>query len=286
MLVVESFFDNDTNNVSYVAADSETGKCAVIDSILDYDAASGRLTNQSADELVRFVRSKNYDVEWVIDTHVHADHITGAHYIKKQLGGKTAIGSQITEVQKVFGKIFNESQTFHTDGRQFDHLFEDNEEYRLGSLTGRAIHTPGHTSACMVHNIDDALFVGDTLFMPDFGTARCDFPGGDAATLYRSIQRIYEFPDDTRVFICHDYKAPGRDEFAWETTVGEQRRSNVQARQSVTEAEFIEMRTTRDRKLGTPKLMVPSVQINMRAGELPEPAENGRRYIKVPLNTL
>ncbi|MEM7257935.1 MAG: MBL fold metallo-hydrolase [Pseudomonadota bacterium] len=286
MLEVDSFFDDDTNNVSYVATDSETGKCAVIDSILDYDAASGRLTNQSADQLIEFVREKNYEVEWIIDTHVHADHITGAHYIKKMLGGKTAIGAQITEVQKTFGKIFNESQTFHTDGRQFDHLFEDNDEYQLGSLTGRAIHTPGHTSACMVHNIADALFVGDTLFMPDFGTARCDFPGGDAATLYRSIQRIYEFPDDTRMFICHDYKAPDREVFAWETTVGEQKRANVQANASVSEAQFIEMRTARDAKLGTPRLMVPSVQINMRAGDLPEPEENGRRYLKVPLNAL
>lgn len=286
MLDVTAFFDNDTNNVSYVAADLQTGDCAVIDSLLDYDIASGRTHTASADKLIAYVREKSLTVEWIIDTHVHADHVTGAHYIKSQLGGKTAIGSHITEVQKVFGEIFNESQTFHTDGSQFDHLFEDNETYQLGTLTGRATHTPGHTSACMVHHIDDALFVGDTLFMPDFGTARCDFPGGDAATLYQSIQKIYQLSDETRMFLCHDYKAPGRDEFAWETTVGEQRRSNVQANEGVSEAEFVAMRTARDAKLGTPKLMVPAVQINMRAGEFPEPEANGRRYIKVPLNTL
>ncbi len=286
MLDVTAFFDEATNNVSYVAADSETGKCAVFDSLLDYDSASGRLTHESADKLIAFVTAGNLTVEWIIDTHVHADHITGAHYIKGKTGGKTAIGSNITEVQKVFGKIFNESQTFHTDGSQFDHLFEDDETYQIGSLTGRAIHTPGHTSACMVHHIDDALFVGDTLFMPDFGTARCDFPGGDVSSLYQSIQKIYQFPDETRMFLCHDYKAPGRDEFAWETTVGEQKRSNVQANETVSEEEFTAMRKARDAKLGTPKLMVPSVQINMRAGDLPEPEANGASYIKVPLNTL
>ncbi len=286
MLEVKSFFDEATNNVSYVAADSETGKCAVFDSLLDYDAASGRLTHESADQLIAYVKENKLDVEWIIDTHVHADHITGAHYIKEQTGGKTAIGSNITEVQKVFGKIFNESQTFHTDGSQFDHLFNDDETYKIGSLTGRAIHTPGHTSACMVHHIEDALFVGDTLFMPDFGTARCDFPGGDVSRLYKSIQKIYEFPDETRMFLCHDYKAPGRDEFAWETTVGEQKRSNVQANENVSEEEFTAMRKARDEKLGTPRLMVPSVQINMRAGGLPEPEANGASYIKVPLNIL
>ncbi len=286
MLDVTAFFDNDTNNVSYIAADRQTGQCAVIDSLLDYDSASGRTMTESADKLIASVRENDFSVEWIIDTHVHADHVTAAHYIKSKLGGKTAIGSNITEVQKVFGKIFNESQAFHTDGSQFDHLFEDNETYAVGSITGKAIHTPGHTSACMVHHIGDALFVGDTLFMPDFGTARCDFPGGDAAQLYNSIQKIYQLPDDTRMFLCHDYKAPGRDEFAWETTVGEQRRSNVQVNENVSQAEFVAMRQARDKKLGTPRLMVPSVQINMRAGEFPEPESNGRRYIKVPLNTL
>lgn len=286
MLEVTAFFDNDTNNVSYVAADTDTGHCAVIDSLLDYESASGRTFTKSADQLISYAREKSYTVEWIIDTHVHADHVTGAHYIKNQVGGKTAIGSNIVDVQRVFGEIFNESQTFHTDGRQFDHLFQNNEAYQIGSLTGKAIHTPGHTSACMVHHIDDALFVGDTLFMPDFGTARCDFPGGDAAQLYQSIQKIYTLPDETRMFLCHDYKAPGRDVFAWETTVGEQRRSNVQANENVSEAEFVAMRTARDEKLGTPKLMVPAVQINMRAGVFPEPEANGRRYIKVPLNTL
>lgn len=286
MIDVTAFFDEATNNVSYVAADIQTGKCAVIDSLLDYDAASGRTSTNSAEKLIAFINDSEFVLEWIIDTHVHADHVTAAHYIKSVLGGKTAIGSCITEVQKIFGKIFNESQTFHTDGSQFDHLFEDNETYQIGSIGCRAIHTPGHTSACMVHHVGDALFVGDTLFMPDFGTARCDFPGGDAAQLYRSIQKIYQLADETRMFLCHDYKAPGRDEFAWESTVGEQRRENVQANENVTESEFVAMRTARDETLGTPKLMVPSVQINMRAGEFPAPEANGLRYIKVPLNAL
>ncbi len=283
---VTAFFDNDTNTISYIVEDPQTGKCAVFDSLLDYDSASGRTSTESAQALIDCIEERSLTVEWIIDTHVHADHVTAAHYLKKKLGGRTAIGEMITEVQKTFGKIFNEGQAFHTDGSQFDHLFTDNETYQLGEISCRAIHTPGHTSACMVHQVGDALFVGDTLFMPDFGTARCDFPGGDSVQLYQSIQRIFELPDDLRMFLCHDYKAPGRDVFAWETTVGEQRNNNVQARQSVTEKEFVAMRNERDNKLGTPKLMVPSVQINMRAGEFPDPENNGQRYIKVPLNTL
>ncbi|OED36725.1 MBL fold metallo-hydrolase [Chromatiales bacterium (ex Bugula neritina AB1)] len=283
---VTAFFDNATNTISYIVADPATSRCAVVDSLLDYDGASGRTSTESADAIIAKVQELGLTVEWIIDTHVHADHVTGAHYIKENLGGKTGIGAMITEVQKVFGKIFNEGRTFHTDGSQFDHLFNDNETYTVGELTCNAIHTPGHTSACMVHSIGGSLFVGDTLFMPDFGTARCDFPGGDAGQLYRSIQRIFQLPDDTPMYMCHDYKAPGRDVFAWETTVGEQKRNNVQVNESINQEEFVKMRTARDNKLGTPKLMVPSVQINMRAGELPDPEDNGMRYIKVPLNEL
>ncbi len=283
---VTSFFDAATNTISHIVADPSTSRCAVVDSLLDYDGASGRTSTESADAIIAKVKELGLTVEWIIDTHVHADHVTGAHYIKEQIGGKTGIGSMITEVQKVFGEIFNEGQTFHTDGRQFDHLFVDNETYRVGNLECKAIHTPGHTSACMVHSIGGSLFVGDTLFMPDFGTARCDFPGGDAALLYDSIQRIFTLPEDSPMYMCHDYKAPGRDEFAWQTTVGEQKRNNVQVNESISKAEFVKMRSTRDEKLGTPKLMVPSVQINMRAGELPDPEGNGLRYIKVPLNAL
>lgn len=283
---VTAFFDNATNTISYIVEDPKTSKCAVFDSLLDYDSASGRTSTQSADAMIASIEQRGLTLEWIVDTHVHADHVTAAHYVKQKLGGRTAIGEQITEVQKTFGKIFNEGQAFHTDGSQFDHLFTDNEAYQLGEVECRAIHTPGHTSACMVHQVGDALFVGDTLFMPDFGTARCDFPGGDSVQLYQSIRKIFELPDDTRMFLCHDYKAPGRDVFAWETTVGEQRRNNVQASESVSQQAFVAMRNERDAKLGTPKLMVPSVQINMRAGEFPDPEDNGLRYIKVPLNTL
>ena len=212
---VTAFFDGPTNTISYVVADPETGKCAIIDSLLDYDAASGRTSTQSADKLIAQVRADGLDVEWIIDTHVHADHLTAAPYIRDQLGGKTGIGENISIVQKVFGDIFNEGQSFHTDGSQFDHLFKAGETYQVGSLSARAILTPGHTPACMSHLIGDAVFVGDTLFMPDFGTARCDFPGGDAGILYDSIQELFTLPDETRVFLCHDYKAPGRDTFAW-----------------------------------------------------------------------
>lgn len=283
---VTGFFDEATNTISYVVADPAAKKCAVIDSLLDYDAASGRTNMSSADELIGFVKEKGYDVDWIIDTHVHADHLTAAPYIKEQLGGKTAIGEHVCTVQKVFSEIFNEGQSFHTDGSQFDHLFADEETYKVGSIEGRAIHTPGHTPACMSHLIGEALFVGDTIFMPDYGTARCDFPGGDAGALYDSIQKLFDLDDDTRMFLCHDYKAPGRDEYVWETTVGAQKKGNIHVREGTSRDEFIAMRTARDATLDMPKLILPSVQVNMRAGDMPPPEENGVRYMKVPINAL
>lgn len=283
---VTAFFDERTKTVSYVVSDPSTKACAVVDSLLDYEPASGRTHTTSVDVLIAFVREAGLRVEWIIDTHVHADHLTAAPYVKAQLCGRTAIGEHIVEVQQVFAEVFNEGQSFHTNGAQFDHLFKDGEEYLVGNIQARAIHTPGHTPACMVHLMGDAAFVGDTLFMPDFGTARCDFPGGDARQLYQSIQKIYQLPATTRLFTCHDYKAPGREEFAWECTVIEQMTNNVQAHQGISENEFVAMRDARDAKLGMPELIIPSVQVNMRAGNMPEPENNGKRYLKIPLNTL
>lgn len=283
---VQAFFDHPTNTISYVVTDPETKKCAVIDSLLDFDQPSGRTKTESADRIVAFVKENGLTCEWIIDTHVHADHLTAAPYIKSQLGGKTAIGDHISVVQKVFSEIFNEDQRFHTDGRQFDHLFKDGETYMVGNIEGTAIHTPGHTPACMSHLIGDALFVGDTIFMPDFGTARCDFPGGDAGTLFDSIQKLFALPDETRMFLCHDYKAPGRDYFHWETTVGEEKASNIHVKTGTSKEAFIKMRTERDATLAMPQLILPSVQINMRAGNMPEPEDNGQRYMKLPINAL
>ncbi|MBO6688809.1 MAG: MBL fold metallo-hydrolase [Henriciella sp.] len=283
---VTGFFDEATYTISYVVADPETKHCAIVDSLLDYDQASGRTKTVSADKLVEFVRQNGLTCEWIIDTHVHADHLTAAPYIREQLGGKTAIGDQIPVVQRVFGDIFNEGQSFHTDGSQFDHLFKPGESYRVGNIEARALATPGHTPACMTHLIGDAMFVGDTIFMPDFGSARCDFPGGDAGTLYDSIQMLFDFPDDTRMFLCHDYKAPGRDAYVWETTIGEQKRSNIHVKDGTSREDFIKMRTERDATLAMPKLILPSVQVNMRAGDMPPPEDNGVRYMKVPINAL
>ncbi len=283
---VTGFFDEATNTISYVVADPATKKCAVIDSLLDYDCAAGRTHTASADRLIEFVKTQGLSVEWIIDTHVHADHLTAAPYIKAQLGGVTGIGENIAQVQKVFGEIFNEGESFHTDGSQFDHLFKDGEVYKVGEIEARAIYTPGHTPACMSHLIGDAVFVGDTIFMPDFGTARCDFPGGDAGTLYDSIQKLFALPDETRVFLCHDYKAPGRDHFHWETSIGEEKRANIHVKIGTSRESFIEMRKARDATLSMPKLILPSVQVNMRAGDMPPPEDNGVRYLKVPLNAL
>lgn len=283
---VTVFFDEPTNTFSYVVADPQTRICAVVDSLLDYDAASGRTSTVSADKLIAFVREKGYTLDWIIDTHVHADHLTAAPYIRSQLGGRTGIGEHISTVQRVFGQIFNEGQSFHTDGSQFDHLFKDGETYKVGSIEARAIHTPGHTPACMSHVIGDAVFVGDTLFMPDFGTARCDFPGGDAGTLFDSIQKLFALPDETRMFLCHDYKADGRDTYEWETTVGAQKAANIHVKTGTSREDFIAMRTARDATLAMPKLILPSVQVNMRAGDMPPPEDNGIRYMKVPINAL
>ena len=283
---VQEFFDGATNTYSYVVWDPSNNVAAVIDSLLDFDQASGRTKTDSADKLIAFVKEKGLTVDWIIDTHVHADHLTAAPYVKSQLGGRTGIGEHISTVQKVFAKIFNEDQRFHTDGSQFDHLFKDNETYKVGTIDAKAIHTPGHTPACMSHVIGDAVFVGDTIFAPDFGTARCDFPGGDAGTLYDSIQRLFELPDDTRVYLCHDYKAPGRDSFMFETTIADEKAHNIHVKSGTSKDAFVKMRTERDATLDMPKLILPSVQINMRAGNLPEPEDNGQRYMKLPINAL
>ena len=280
------FFDGGTHTISYVVSDPATGACAIIDSVLDYKAASGRTTTQSADQIIAAVNARGLTVEWIIDTHVHADHLSAAPYLREKLGGRMAIGAAITEIQKVFGEVFNAGADFRHDGHQFDHLFQDGEPYRVGDIAARALHTPGHTPACMSHLIGDALFVGDTLFMPDFGTARCDFPGGDAGQLYDSIQTLLALPDSTRMFLCHDYKAPGRDAFAWETTVGAQKHENIHVGGGAGRADFVAMRTARDATLAMPALILPSVQVNMRAGDLPPAEDNGRRYLKIPLNAF
>jgi glyoxylase-like metal-dependent hydrolase (beta-lactamase superfamily II) len=283
---VQSFFDPDTYTISYVVSDPETGRAAIIDSVLDFDPASGRTATHSADLVVDFVRKSNLTVDWILETHVHADHLSAAPYLQRQMGGTIGIGGHVTDVQKVFGDLFDAGPGFARDGSQFGRLFRDGETFRIGNIEAEAIWTPGHTPACMVYHIGDAGFVGDTLFMPDFGTARCDFPGGDARQLYRSVQKIYALPDETRLFMCHDYKAPGRDYFAWETTVGEEKAKNIHLNASTSEEEFVKMRTERDATLDMPRLILPSVQINMRAGNLPEPADNGVRYLKLPIDAV
>ncbi len=283
---VKAFFDETTNTVTYVASDPSSGLCVIIDPVLDFDQASGRTSTRSADEVAGFINANEYQVAWILETHAHADHLTAAQYLKDITGGKTGVGRYITETQQIFKKIFNLGDGFNTDGRQFDRLLDDGDELETGALQIRVMHTPGHTPACVTYLVGDAAFVGDTLFMPDFGTARVDFPGGDAATLYRSIQRIYELPEQTRLFMCHDYKAPGRDEYVWQTTVAEQRVANVHIREGVSEQEFIEFRTRRDAALGVPKLMLPSIQVNIRAGQMPPADDNGVVYLKLPVNAL
>ena len=283
---IAGFFDEATYTVSYVVHDPATNEAAIIDSVLDYESASGRTSNGSADRIIEYIDTNNLKVMWLIETHAHADHISAAPYLQQKLGGKLAIGKDIVRVQEVFGKLFNAGTEFQRDGSQFDKLFEDGETFRIGELEGMAIHVPGHTPADMAFLIGDAAFVGDTIFMPDFGTARADFPGGDARQLFQSIRRLLSLPDDTRLFLCHDYKAPGRDEYAWETTVKQQREENVHVKDGVTEDEFVEMRTSRDKTLAMPNLIMPSVQVNIRGGRLPEPEDNGVSYIKIPVNAV
>jgi glyoxylase-like metal-dependent hydrolase (beta-lactamase superfamily II) len=283
---VKSFFHAPSNTFSYVVWDRTTLEAAVFDAALDYDPAAGRIRHDGVEEIVAFVRAQRLAVAWVIDTHVHADHLSAAPYVRAKLGGKLAIGEHIRAVQETFGTVYNAGSGFARDGSQFDHLFRDGERYLLGGIEATAIHTPGHTPACMTHVIGDAAFVGDTLFMPDYGTARCDFPGGDAATLYASIQKIFALPDATRVFLCHDYKAPGRDEFLHETTIGAERAGNIHVRDGIAEADFVAMRTARDATLKMPQLILPAVQVNMRAGQLPPAEDNGVHYLKIPLDAF
>ena len=282
---VTAFFDEATNTVSYVVKDPGSNACAVVDSVMYIDYAAGRIAYESADAIIAFIRDKGLELEWLIETHVHADHLSGAPYIQSKLGGRIGIGDRITVVQETFGKVFNEGTEFQRDGSQFDRLFVEGDSYRIGSMTAHAIHTPGHTPACMTHVIGDAAFVGDTLFMPDGGSARADFPGGDARTLYRSIKRVLSLPEETRLFMCHDYGPNGR-EIRWETTVAEQRRHNIHARDGISEDEFVAMREARDATLAMPRLIIPSLQVNMKAGALPRPDDSGKRFLKVPLDTL
>lgn len=282
---ITAFFDEPTNTISYVVKDPHSNACAIIDSVMDIDYAAGRIAYESADEIIDFVKKNDLKVEWLIETHAHADHLSAAPYIQSKVGGKLGIGDNIKIVQEVFGKIFNEGTEFQRDGSQFDRLFNDGDTYQIGSMTAFAMLTPGHTPACMTHVIGDAAFVGDTLFMPDGGTARADFPGGDARTLFRSIKRVLELPPQMRLFMCHDY-APGGREIKWETTVGEEREHNIHVRDSVTEDEFVAMREARDSTLELPKLIIPSIQVNIRGGNLPEPDESGKRHLKVPINEL
>ncbi|MFY0991099.1 MBL fold metallo-hydrolase [Halomonas sp. C05BenzN] len=282
--IVTPFFDEPTNTFSYVVKDPDSQSCAILDSVLDFDYAAGRTDVRSADEIIAFVRDNGLEVEWILETHVHADHLSAAPYLHEALEGKTGIGANITVVQDVFGKAFNAGTEFARDGSQFDRLFEEGDTFTIGKLEGRVLHTPGHTPACLTYVIGDAAFVGDTLFMPDYGTARCDFPGGDARTLYRSIQKVLALPGETRLFLCHDYKAPEREEYQHETTVAEQRAHNVHVHEGISEEEFVRMRTERDATLDMPRLILPSVQVNMRAGHMPPPEDNGQVYLKVPIN--
>ena len=284
---VTGFFDPDTFTVSYVVIDPATKKAAIIDSVLDFDPASGRTKTKSADRLIAHVVQQGASVEWLLETHVHADHLSAAPYLKQKLGGELAIGFEIVTIQNVFGKVFNAGTEFARDGSQFDRLLKDGETFKLGSIDAKAMHTPGHTPACMTYLFGDAGFVGDTLFMPDYGTARCDFPGGDARQLYRSIQKIFALPEETRLFMCHDYlPKDGRKHFAWETTVAEERAANIHVRDGMTEDQFVALRTARDATLSMPRLIIPSIQVNMHAGRLPEPGPDGTRFMKVPLNLL
>ncbi len=283
---VIEFFDEPTNTFSYIVKDPKSNACAIVDSVMDFDYPSGRTSYQSADQIIQYIRGSQLTLEWIIETHVHADHLSAAPYIQEKLGGKLGIGNAITTVQDTFGKIFNEGSEFQRDGSQFDRLFADGDSYTIGTMTAYALHTPGHTPACMTHVIGDAAFVGDTLFMPDSGTARADFPGGDARILFQSIKRVLSMPGDMRLFMCHDYMPGGRTP-QWETTVEEERKNNIHIKDGTSEEDFVNMREARDKTLGMPRLILPSLQVNMRAGHLPPPeGESGKVYLKVPVNIL
>ncbi|MBQ4806620.1 MBL fold metallo-hydrolase [Phaeobacter sp. HS012] len=284
--IVKAFFDEQTNTVSYLVREPDGTACALIDSVLDFDHAAGRTDTRSADEMIAWVKAEGMRVEWILESHVHADHLSAAPYLQEHLGGNIGIGANITLVQDTFGKVFNEGTEFQRDGSQFDALFREGDSFHIGQLRGDVLHTPGHTPACLTYVIGDAAFVGDTLFMPDFGTARCDFPGGSSEALFQSIQKILTLPDETRIFVGHDYKAPGRDDYAWETTVGEQKALNIHIGQGRPIEDFVAMRDARDATLPMPRLILPSLQVNMRAGQMPDTDTDGNVYLKVPINKL
>ena len=282
---IKGFFDEETSTISYVVYDMTSKKCAVIDSVLDFDFSSGTIDYHNAEKIISFIEKMKLDLEWLIETHVHADHLSASPYIQKKLGGKIGISEKISDIQNIFGKTFNAGTEFQRDGSQFDRLFKDNDEYKIGSIKCKVINTPGHTPACTAHVIGNSIFVGDTLFMPDLGSARADFPGGDARELYRSIQKILSYPDDTLIFVCHDYPPTSR-KVEWVTTVGEQKKNNIHVKTSIGEDEFVKVREARDKTLGMPKLIIPSIQVNMRAGNLPPAEDNGDVFIKVPINSM
>ena len=282
---IQNFFDKQTSTLSYVVYCNLTKKCAVIDSVLDFDYSSGSVDYLNADKIISYINKNELELEWLIETHVHADHLSASPYIQKRLGGKIGISEKISDIQDIFGKTFNAGTEFQRDGSQFDKLFNNNDEYQIGKINCKVIHTPGHTPACTAHVIGNSIFVGDTLFMPDLGSARADFPGGDARELYRSIQKILSYPDETELFICHDYP-PSTREVTCSTTVGEQKKKNIHVKTSISEDEFVKIRENRDKTLNMPKLIIPSIQVNMRAGNLPPPEDNGSVYIKVPINNF
>ena len=283
---VSAFFDDATKTVTYLVADPASAAAAVVDPVLDFDAASGRTATHSADRVIAAARERGLAVAWLLETHVHADHLSGASYLQQRIGGRIGIGEHVNDVQAAFSRLFDVDAPFVAEGRVFDHLFADGEPFQVGSLAGQVLYTPGHTPACVTYLIGDAAFVGDTLFMPDYGTARADFPGGDARALYRSIRRILALPPDTRLFTCHDYKAPGRDHYAWESTVAEQRARNVHVHEGIDEDSFVALRQSRDKRLALPTLIIPSVQVNIRGGRLPPADPNGIRYLKIPIDQL
>ena len=282
---IKGFFDEETSTISYVVYDVTSKKCAVIDSVLDFDFSSGTIDYHNAEKIISFIEKMKLDIEWLIETHVHADHLSASPYIQKKLGGKIGISEKISDIQNIFGKTFNAGTEFQRDGSQFDRLFKDNDEYKIGSIKCKVINTPGHTPACTAHVIGNSIFVGDTLFMPDLGSARADFPGGDARELYRSIQKILSYPEDTLIFVCHDYP-PSSRKVEWVTTVGEQKKKNIHVKTSIGEDEFVKVREARDKTLNMPKLIIPSIQVNMRAGNLPPAEDSGDVFIKVPINSM